>query len=139
VEGNPFTPFSDDASGTELSRLVRAAMNESQEVENGEYRKPYNPGSIAPSEAWIYYRWTPTNSSLLGRYLVVVAVSDESVQAQTLNWVWGGALGIIVFSGAIAFCHKTAKPNKADGGREEMMLNTQHPWAGENRLVLTLR
>ena len=61
----------------------------------GEYVMQYVPEGDAARNMYIYYRWIPTDSSLSGRYLAVIAVSSYSVTNRIADWVSVGAIALI--------------------------------------------
>jgi len=56
----------------------------------------YEPDGEEARDMYIYYRWIPTDSTLQGRYLAVVAVSNYSVTNRISDWVGIGAMGLII-------------------------------------------
>ena len=53
---------------------------------------PFTPAGDAERDMLVHFRWIPTDSSLDGRYLVVVGISSYSVSTEIPQWVSVGQI-----------------------------------------------
>ena len=55
---------------------------------NGTYIMPFTPEGDATRDMHLYYRWIPSDDTLEGRYLAIVAISRYSVENTLPRGVW---------------------------------------------------
>ena len=70
-EGSPFMP-------EEHESFVVAV----QKNEKGILIVPFSPADSEERDMYLYYRWMPTDKTLQGRFLAVVAISEYSINTQ---------------------------------------------------------
>jgi len=63
--------------------------------ECGHFISEYTPIDAPTRDMYIYYRWVPTDTSLEGRLLTVVAISKYTVTNHAASWVGIGAIILI--------------------------------------------
>ena len=66
-----------------------------QSTDRGTHVLVYEPTDDVARDMYIYYRWIPTDESLGGRYLAVIAVSQFSITNNIESWVGMGAVVLI--------------------------------------------
>ena len=65
--------------------------------ERGHFISEYTPIDAPTRDMHLYYRWVPTDTSLDGRLLTIVAISQYTVTNHAADWVgWGGIVIITV-------------------------------------------
>jgi hypothetical protein len=104
-ESAPFDPltseqFIEDAEANETGNLIIS----------------YNSTPTEVRDMHVYFRWVPTDTSLDGRFLTVVAISKVAVTTPTLNWAWGGAVALILLTLAtnITILHLTTSKRRRE-------------------------
>ena len=65
--------------------------------QSGDYVMSFTPEGEPPRDMYLYYRWVPTDTSLDGRFLLVIAISSFSVANKLTSWIPWGTLPISLF------------------------------------------
>jgi len=90
--------------------------------EQGNLIISYNSTPTEVREMHVYFRWIPTNTTLEGRFLTVIAISEVAVTTPTLNWAWFGAIALVILTAATnlttAHTLTTAKRKKPIDAKE---------------------
>ncbi|GHU66067.1 hypothetical protein FACS1894184_03150 [Clostridia bacterium] len=71
--------------------------------ERGEIMLINEVDSIAARDVYVYYRWVPTDKTLEGRFLTVVAISSRSVRSRVSNGLATWIIGLILITTALNF------------------------------------
>ncbi|GHU76194.1 hypothetical protein AGMMS49992_21420 [Clostridia bacterium] len=71
--------------------------------ERGEIMLINEVDSIAARDVYVYYRWVPTDKTLEGRFLTVVAISSRSVRSRVSNGLVAWIIGLILITTALNF------------------------------------
>ena len=89
------TPF----EPTEHPEFVEAV----QENRIGTMELWFEADDVPGRTMYVYYRWVPTDDSLSGQLLTVVAISKHSVNTSIADWVMIGAAVLILCAGVMLF------------------------------------